>query len=385
MRLCNLPTINAANSVEDKKPSLQPSLEKLPPELVLKIFYYLSPPDLCSLGKVSRHISILSSDNSLWNKYYKFSPQDSEISPPPQKTKKKVLDSLNKLFLEFKSTYSSFDKVDLILKSPFLSSSNTIKSVMKEFANLQPFPSSDGSLLGVIKVFSRNEWLDDEITRKIIKANPQEWRSISRESSLWDDEEFVLAAISNDSLALEYASERLKDSDKVVLTAITEYGRALSHASERLRDNDAIVLAAVSSVGSALGFASIRLRDNDQIVLTAISKYAPALEHASDRLKDSEATILNAVLNAGWTLMYASDRLKNNHAIVLAAVSNYAFALQVASEEMRNNREIVLAAVRQNPDALQYASLALQADPEILNAWMMRNIELSDARIRSTM
>ena len=56
--------------------------------------------------------------------------------------------------------------------------------------------------------------------------------------------EEVLAAVTQDAYALDYASPRLKDDKDVVLAAVPQHGHALACASKRLQDDKDVVLAA---------------------------------------------------------------------------------------------------------------------------------------------
>ena len=51
----------------------------------------------------------------------------------------------------------------------------------------------------------------------------------------WDNKEFVLTAVNEDAMALQYASERLKDDKDFVLTAVNEDGMALEYASPEIQ------------------------------------------------------------------------------------------------------------------------------------------------------
>ena len=61
--------------------------------------------------------------------------------------------------------------------------------------------------------------------------------------------EFVLAAVRQDSEALQYASNKLKNNRKIVLVAVRQDGLALQYASDELKNNREIVLSAVRQNG----------------------------------------------------------------------------------------------------------------------------------------
>ena len=58
---------------------------------------------------------------------------------------------------------------------------------------------------------------------------------------------------------------------------------ALRHAASLLRDDEEIILAAVSETGCALEFATPRLRATDHVVLAAMLPHGMALRFASEK------------------------------------------------------------------------------------------------------
>ncbi|MCH9689759.1 MAG: DUF4116 domain-containing protein [Gammaproteobacteria bacterium] len=83
----------------------------------------------------------------------------------------------------------------------------------------------------------------------------------------------VLAAVTQDGDALEYASDELNHDEKDLLAALTQNGDALKYASPELRHNKEVVLAAVTQDGYALEYASKTLQDE--------------LSHAGDNSKST--------------------------------------------------------------------------------------------------
>ena len=74
------------------------------------------------------------------------------------------------------------------------------------------------------------------------------------------DKEVVLAAVQQDGLALQFASEDLRADREVVLAAVQQHGLALQYASAELRADREVVLAAVQQNGEALRLAPLRIR-----------------------------------------------------------------------------------------------------------------------------
>ena len=68
------------------------------------------------------------------------------------------------------------------------------------------------------------------------------------------DREEMLAAVKNDGLALEYASDTLKADREVVLEAVKQNGYALEYASEELQNDPELKKLAPNNSGLTEAF-----------------------------------------------------------------------------------------------------------------------------------
>ena len=148
----------------------------------------------------------------------------------------------------------------------------------------------------------------------------------------WKNHKIVmLAAISQDGMKIEDASNELKNDRDVVLAAVKEKGHSLYYASEELQKDPEIVIAAVTENGLALEYISEELQNNkelyNKIVLAAVTENGLALRYASKELQNDE------------------EKYKE---IVLAAVAQDAEAFNYVPDELKEDREIILAAEKQN-------------------------------------
>lgn len=175
----------------------------------------------------------------------------------------------------------------------------------------------------------------------------------------------VEAAVRQDGLALEFASEALRGNYEIVLAAVAQHPWALKYASDTLRNNSEIVLTAVEQHGLALQYASDELRNNHDIVLYAVIQDGWSLKYASEALRDNFIIARAAVMQDSWSLKFAGNSIKNNHEIVIAAVRHNGLSLEFASDELKSNRDVVLAAVQENPRAFHYANQRLSNGNEI--------------------
>ena len=223
-------------------------------------------------------------------------------------------------------------------------------------------------------------------------------------SFVQDDEHVVFAAVRQNGLALEYASEGLRANVSVVMTAVSQNGLALEFASERLRAVYSIVMRAVAEGPGASGFALLHAlgatasspdvvlaavdtsprvfsflsstwKSDREFALRAVLRRGKVLQYVDESLRYDREFVLAAVAQNGDALGYASDALRSDREFVLAAVAQNGQALRYAPEVFVTNRGFVLAAVAQNGLALQYAGNELQADREVVLAAVTQNGE----------
>ena len=126
------------------------------------------------------------------------------------------------------------------------------------------------------------------------------------------------------------------------------------------RGNKEVVLAAVSQNGNAFQFASEELRADKDVVLASIAAnpLSGVLEFASNELRADKEVVLAAINQHGNNFRHASPELQADKEVVLAAVSYFGYALQDVSSAFQNDKEVVLAAVSKQlfSNALEFAS-----------------------------
>ena len=179
----------------------------------------------------------------------------------------------------------------------------------------------------------------------------------------------VLAAVTNDGMALSSADPRFQRDRDIVLAALAKSTSPFRAGlvDHRLRSDRDFMLAAVTNNGLALYYAHPTLKADREIVLAAVTKNGRALGDADDTLQLDREIVLAAVTQNGLALRYADDTLKADPDIVLAALAENGLALQYADPTLQRDRAIVLAAVTQDGLALMWADKTLQADAEIVH------------------
>ena len=75
--------------------------------------------------------------------------------------------------------------------------------------------------------------------------------------TLQADRAFMLDAVAQNGLVLQYASETLQNDRSLVLAAVTQNGLALQYVCDALREDREIILAAVNQNDEALQYARL--------------------------------------------------------------------------------------------------------------------------------
>ena len=216
----------------------------------------------------------------------------------------------------------------------------------------------------ITSLFSNNQ----EIVLAAVSQTDEALRFASDE--LQQDRDVMLAAVKHNGLMLGNASAALKNDKEVVLAAVTQNSKALRFASDELQQNKEIMLAAVKQQSNVLKHNVLTL--DNEFMVAAVKQNGMALEFASAALKNDKKVVLAAVIQNGMALRFASDALQNNEEVVLAAIKQNGMALKFASNALQNNRELVLEAIKQNGAYLFYA-YAFKNNKEVVLAAVTQN------------
>jgi hypothetical protein len=110
------------------------------------------------------------------------------------------------------------------------------------------------------------------------------------------DKEVVLAAVTSDGLALEYASKVLKADKEVVLAAVTSDGSAFEYASEELKADKEFLLAALTSNIGALKYASEEFKADQKGVKRLYERLHPVIEVVVQEVCKKKPRDINPVM-----------------------------------------------------------------------------------------
>lgn len=190
---------------------------------------------------------------------------------------------------------------------------------------------------------------------------------------LYDDKEIAYAILSSGAM-LKFVKKELLDkalshfSYEELLQVLKKQGQHLEYISSLCDDDDA-VLSAVSSNGAAITFASDRLQKHPNIIRAAICSAPKVYKFLSNTVDYDMAMI--AVEKNGKNLNYV-PHLQRSRDLIIRAVRNYGLALQYEINAC-SDRDVVIEAVKNNGIALQYASMQLRCDPEVVMEAVTQN------------
>lgn len=228
------------------------------------------------------------------------------------------------------------------------------------------------------------------------------------------DDEFVMAALSNNGEALEFIDKKYKDnlnfiSQLFVNSNHSIYAHNFRHVSQRLKDNKDLVLQILSvhKFACALEYLSNEFKNDMTVVMTALGSNADAISYVSDELKadpkfvkivkhnykksllryfgkqwgHDRAFVLEnvSVKDGGYQIIFASEELKNDREVVLAAISNDDLAFSEIRSKFKKDKSFLIEAVHINPLIFNKIDSQLKLDKDIaLSAVTKNGLILSD-------
>jgi len=203
---------------------------------------------------------------------------------------------------------------------------------------------------------TREDWLDKVQENGLL---------LERVPARYRDREMVLAAVSENGLALRYSPEPLKRDREIISASLQENGLALRDVPELLRDDEHVVLEAVQRNGLALRYASARLKANHGIVFPALHQNLNAFDLISTT--EDPAIVVHVLERDGsFYNRIMSDQLQRSPVIGMAAVRQNGLILQNLPLALRRDQAIVMAAVAQDGRALNGVPPPLRNDLSLL-------------------
>jgi hypothetical protein len=199
------------------------------------------------------------------------------------------------------------------------------------------------------------------------------WNLFYTHENLKQDMDIVLAAVKQDSQAWLCAHEGLQRDKKFIFSALNRNGLVFLHLPKHLQ-NKRFALAAVRQNSKALNLLPDYLKRDREVVLEAIKKKGCALQFAHESLKQDRKFILETLEYTCSALPFISEHLKQDRAFFLKLLKKNGLALEHASMDLKKDKEIVMEAIKQNKSALNFAHTNLKEDKGFILA-ISKNME----------
>ncbi len=188
---------------------------------------------------------------------------------------------------------------------------------------------------------------------------------------LQNDFDVGLAAVRNNSFALEFVSSRLKNNLEIVRAACEHDPNFIRYAGLEVRDNKEFMLPLVKEFGGNIfKLASARLQNDLEIVCAACKHDPDLIQYTGLEARDNKEFMLPLVKEFGGSIFkLASDRLRNDLEIARAACKHDPDLIQYTGLEARDNKEFMLPLVKEFGGSIfKLASDRLRNDLEIARA-----------------
>ena len=351
---------------------------------VIKEMYPIKFPDVISNGLNSitnaRIKTLLSSNDSNYRYLVKYYKNDEELAACAVKSNKLAFTLLSKKLRNNKQfvlkLLAENNHIYLLLSQKLKKDSDVLLRIDRYYYFMFPAlaPVSRRKLMlkavkheGVLLKYASRQLKNDRAI--VLAAITQNWEAFQFASAgLKRDTDITLFAVRKNGLALAFASDVLKNNKKVVFKAVSQNWEALKYASEKMKENFNLVLIAINQNGLALAFASELLKNDKKIVFEAVSQNWEALKYVSAKMKGDFDLLLFAVRQHGLALRYASEELKGDRRIALEAVKKSYEALEFVSEKLKMDKEFVIEALKIHPKTYFYLPWIIKSDSEFINS-----------------
>ncbi len=210
-------------------------------------------------------------------------------------------------------------------------------------------------------------WIFINIRSSKFINNNQEINEVLKKYNNIAIEWFVLNNLKQNGLLLWNSKyEIYRNKKKFVLEAVKQNGLAIQFASNELKNDNNIIKEAICSNYLAFNFLSLDKRNNPEISdiykeFKSTSEYIFAhnwiilWKKENYNARDNKDLVMLAVKQNWMSLLYASNRLKNDPDIVLAAVKQNWLAYQfIQKKSLKLSKEIVISAINSNINVVEY-------------------------------
>lgn len=155
---------------------------------------------------------------------------------------------------------------------------------------------------------------------------------------------------SNHPYEVLHGSSYVSDQE-ILLLAIKKGPECLLMADKNLRNNRGFILKAVQQNGLALEYASYTLKGDKKVILEALKydKSGRCFSCINENLKNDRAFVLEAIKINGNALLYAKLHFQWDLEMIIESIKNGGVIFPYLNSEFKGNPTVALLAIKQNP------------------------------------
>lgn len=218
---------------------------------------------------------------------------------------------------------------------------------------------------------------DKVFVLKAIEAAPKNFQFAS--PALRDDEDIIntLISVSDYSIEIEYASDRIKADHEIAKAVLSKSGRCLEYFNDKIKNDNVLVKIAVDNNADAIQYASQELLNNKEFLLTL---NAIQLQYIPEKIISDKDFIVRAVENlyqyylfTGDTLDSKSDELLVKAFIKLKLGKDVCKRLLMISDsiiselpkELKEDLEVAKILLAKDVSNMEYIPIGLQKNKDL--------------------
>jgi hypothetical protein len=204
--------------------------------------------------------------------------------------------------------------------------------------------------------------MDKQTVIEIVQYNYEILSSLSEEYT--NDKDVIIAAVSADRRAFQYASYQLQQDDDVLFIYLTKFEKI--PGVEIYDDNFLLRLAA--EVDFAFSYACEYLKNDKEFILKMVQINGLIMKEVGEELKKDQEIAHASILQNSDAFEFIDESLKENKEIILAALKegNEKMIFESINSSLKLDKEFFTSCIKINPRVILYASDELKEDKEVV-------------------
>lgn len=185
-----------------------------------------------------------------------------------------------------------------------------------------------------------------------------------------DNEDCVIAALSNNFFQMKSMSDRLKNSKEFIMR-IDVLDIDPNFIGKALLDDEDIVKKLINKSGLNIYYVGEKFKNNKEYNLMAVKKSGHALSSLIDKYRDDKEIVLEAIRNKSSSIVFTKEKIRDDEGIFYEAMKDNKkeelLLVHYASERLKNKKDFVLVMLNNDIKNYQFISNELKKDKEIID------------------